>query len=92
MGKKFTKALTPTQAEEMRTFLQTLLRLGEQAKEAGTKPDIELFMKSWRGLPIGEEGKADRQRERQRLYDAGRRAKRREENVSTKNKLRQRTL
>lgn len=62
----FSKVLTPSQSKEMKLFLNTLLQASELAKKAGTKPDVESFMKAWIGLPISEEGKRERSRLLQR--------------------------
>lgn len=55
--------LNPTQALKMNHFLHALLYANTKARAEGIKPDIELCMKVWRGLPVTEEGR------RQRRYD-----------------------
>jgi hypothetical protein len=60
--------LTPSQAREMGRFLHSLLWASDRAKEAGVRPNIDLFMRSWIGLPIGAEEKKNRHRQFQADY------------------------
>jgi len=70
-------ALNPEQAQEMRLFLNTLLRAADMAKEAGVKPDIDLFMRAWIGLPINDAEKKERCRANARHRDAMKRQQKR---------------
>ena len=71
----YRKALTQSQADDMKQFLHALLRASDVARECGVKPDIEVFMKAWRGQPVTEEGKAEHRKSYAREYDRVRREK-----------------
>jgi hypothetical protein len=42
--------------------------MSDKAKEAGVKPNIDLFMRAWQGLPISAEEKKNRHRGQQAMY------------------------
>lgn len=48
-GVDYRKTLNPIQTEEMSKFLNSLLWASDNAKKMGIKPDVEQFMKVWRG-------------------------------------------
>ena len=56
-------ALEPAQAKEMGRFLHSLLWAAEKAQDAGVKPNVDIFMRSWIGMPITAEGKKQRKRQ-----------------------------
>jgi len=70
----YSKTLTPSQTKEMNIFLHTLLQASNVAKEAGSKPDVRLFMKVWIGLPITEDGKKQRKNIQYQDWKQGKRA------------------
>lgn len=75
-GIDYRRVLSPYQSLEMDHFLSTLVWASDRAAEAGVKPNVESFMKSWIGMPVSEEGRkqriADRKRESYYSEKAGR--------------------
>jgi len=58
----YRKALNPTQSKEMGRFLRSLLWAAEKAQDAGVKPNVDIFMRCWIGMPITDEEKRKRKR------------------------------
>ena len=67
-GVDYRTALDPAQAIEMGRFLGTLLWAADKSKEAGIKPNVDIFMRAWIGLPISAEGKRQQLRNQQADY------------------------
>lgn len=64
-GVDYRTALSPADATDMGRFLNMLLWAADKAKEAGIKPNVDLFMRVWIGLPISAEGKRQQLRNKQ---------------------------
>lgn len=81
MGVDYRKALSPRQALEMHSFLQTLAWAAKKTIEAGAKPNIDLCITFWRGTPVTEGEK----RQRRRIYEANHPRKARLKNAQKAN-------
>jgi len=64
-GVDYRTALGPDQAEDMKQFLSSLLWASDKAKECGVQPNVDVFMRSWIGLPVSLDEKR-----KQRAYAA----------------------
>jgi len=67
-GVDYRTALNQEQSKEMGQFLRTLSWAAGKAKESGVKPNVDIFMRSWIGLPISAEGKRQQLRNQQEEY------------------------
>lgn len=67
-GVDYRTALGSAQAKEMGKFLRTLLRAADKAKAVGVKPNIDIFMRAWIGLPVSAEEKRQQNRNNQVDY------------------------
>jgi len=67
-GVDYRTALEPAQAKEMGNFLRTLLWAADKAKESGVKPNVDIFMRSWIGLPVSTGEKRQQNRNQQQDY------------------------
>lgn len=68
MSVNYREVLDPRQANEMFRFLHLITWAWNEATEVGVKPNLEDFIKEWRGIPTTEEEKRKRRQRKQADY------------------------
>ncbi|EHQ88253.1 hypothetical protein [Desulfosporosinus youngiae] len=74
MSTNYREVLNPNQAKEMGRFLRLMIWAWDEATEVGVKPNVDGFIKEWRGIPTTVEEKRQRARRKQADYKKRKRA------------------